>query len=172
RLVLRPVMPMVMRGVPAPLRKGLYIMMDTHREAQDLGAPFGKMVDPLGEPVLRGFSLFPWARDKGRGREYLQSFVDAAWTQGVDTGTDEGMRRVVERAGLSWSEAAPIIDNEDWREELEQNRLALYEMGLWGVPSFRLIGPEGGPEFSTWGQDRLWVVEREIRARIERQGSK
>jgi hypothetical protein len=39
------------------------------------------------------------------------------------------------------------------------------EMGLWGVPSFRLRGPAGEPELCVWGQDRLWLLGREIQRR-------
>jgi len=38
-------------------------------------------------------------------------------------------------------------------------------MGLWGVPSYRVRGPAGEPDFVTWGQDRLRLVENEIRRR-------
>ena len=34
-------------------------------------------------------------------------------------------------------------------------------MGLWGVSSYRLCGPEGEPGLD-WGQDRLWLVAAEI----------
>jgi hypothetical protein len=34
------------------------------------------------------------------------------------------------------------------------------------VPSFRLLGRSGEPDYSTWGQDRLWRVEQEIRRRL------
>jgi len=33
---------------------------------------------------------------------------------------------------------------------------ALFELGLWGVPGFR-VGDAG-----IWGQDRLWAVEDEV----------
>jgi hypothetical protein len=33
------------------------------------------------------------------------------------------------------------------------------------VPSFRVRGG-GAPDYATWGQDRLWRVEEEIRARL------
>ena len=39
-------------------------------------------------------------------------------------------------------------------------------MGLWGVPSYRLSGPEGEPDLEVWGQDRLWLVAAEIRRRV------
>lgn len=37
----------------------------------------------------------------------------------------------------------------------------MFEAGLWGVPSFRIL-VDGAPVFSTWGQDRLWLVEIEL----------
>ncbi len=166
RRITRPVLPMVMRGVPASLAKGLYIFRDTKREASCLGMPFGRMVDPIGEPVRRAFSLWPWAQSKGRGESLLASFMRGAWSEGIDTSTDAGLRAVVERAGLDWGETKSHLGDPAWEDELEANRLAMVgEMGQWGVPSFRLRGPEGEPDFVVWGQDRLWVLSREIQRR-------
>ncbi len=81
-VTLRPVMPMVMRGVPAPPAKGLYIMLDAVREAKQIDAPFGNMYDPIGAAVERGFALWPYARDKGRGAEFLAAFLRAAFVEG------------------------------------------------------------------------------------------
>ena len=90
----------------------------------------------------------------------------AAFAEGIDTGEDAGLQHVVECAGLSWSAARPHLDTGGWQDELESNRAAMFEAGLWGVPSFRLRGPGGEPDFWTWGQDRLWCVEQEIRRRV------
>jgi 2-hydroxychromene-2-carboxylate isomerase len=127
---------------------------------------FGRVCDPVGRPVERCFSLYPWARERGRAAELLRSFTQAAFAEGVDTGSDAGLRRVVERAGLAWGEAQLHLDRDAWREELEANREQLLALGLWGVPSFRLLGRAGEPDYSTWGQDRLWRVEEEIRRRL------
>ncbi len=169
-LHVRPVLPMVMRGVPVTFRKGIYIFRDTLREAETLGVPFGSFLDPIGRPVRRGYSLWPFARDQGRGAELLAAFLRAAFAEGRDTGSDTGMRHVVERAGLDWQAARPHLDDPAWEPELEANRLAMYEMGLWGVPSFRLQGPAGEPDLALWGQDRLWLLGREIqrRGRLQR----
>jgi 2-hydroxychromene-2-carboxylate isomerase len=161
-LVLRPVLPMVMRGLPVPRAKQLYIMLDTKREAEDAGVAFGRVADPVGRPVERVFSLFPWARERGRAAQLLASFARAAFAEGVDTGSDAGLRFVVERAGLAWDEARAHLDGEGWRAELEANRVAMFELGLWGVPSFCLRDASGRALYSTWGQDRLWRVEQEI----------
>jgi 2-hydroxychromene-2-carboxylate isomerase len=168
QLVLRPVLPMVMRGVPATFQKGRYIFFDAQREAESLGARYGGgFVDPIGTPVERAYALFPWARERGRGEALLGSFLRAAFHEGVDTSDDAGLRHVVEQAGLDWQEAQEHLGDEDWREELERNRRVMYdELSLWGVPSYRVRGPQGTPDFATWGQDRLWLVAAELRSRI------
>ena len=164
---LRPVMPMVMRGVPAPATKGLYIWLDARREALHAGLPYGDMYDPIGRAVTRGFSLWPWAREAGRERAYLSAFLRAAFVEGRPTGSDEGLRWVVEQAGLDWDEARTHLDRDDPSAELEANRRLLYdELGLWGVPSYRLRGPAGEPDLCVWGQDRLWLVCAEIARRL------
>ena len=165
-LVLRPVLPMVMRGLPVPPEKRLYIVLDAKREAEDAGIPFGRVCDPVGAPVERCFSLWPWSRERGRAAELLLSFTRAAFAEGVDTASDAGMRHVVIGAGLPWDEArARLGRDEAWRAELEANREALFGMGLWGVPSFRLLGRAGEANFHTFGQDRIWLVEAEIERR-------
>ena len=161
RLSLRPVMPMMMRGVPAPAAKGMYILADTAREAAFYGDRFGHMVDPFGEPVRTAFSLFPWALEQGKGREYLQSYLDAAFADGIDITSQRGLAKVVERAGLSFAQASSHLNNPTWEAVLESNVQDMLTAGLWGVPSFRVSGG-GRPPFSCWGQDRLWRVETEI----------
>src|SRR5262249_5542867 len=76
-LVLRPVLPMAMRGLPVPRTKRLYITLDAKREAEEAGVAFGRVCDPLGRPVERGFSLYPLACARGRAAEYLLSFARA-----------------------------------------------------------------------------------------------
>ncbi|MCB1729842.1 MAG: DsbA family protein [Halieaceae bacterium] len=162
RLALRPVLPMVMRGVPATREKGMYIFADAAREARALGLNFGPVYDPIGEPVRRCYSLYHWAQEQGRGVALLGEFLRAAFFRGVNTSRDQGLRDVVERAGLSWSEALAVIDNRDWEPLLEANRQAMYGFGSWGVPTFRLLDARGNTVVWAWGQDRLWLIARSI----------
>jgi len=157
---LRFVLPMVMRGLPVPKIKGQYIILDTAREARRLGVPFGRVCDPVGEPVERGYSLLPWAIEQGRGFEFVSAFLKMVWSEGVDAGRDKGMRKIVETAGLDWSTAKPLIGNDDWRPIAEANRVEMMELGVWGVPSFRIS------DTITWGQDRLWVIEHALQKLI------
>ena len=70
---------------------------------------------------------------------------------------------MVENAGLLWDEAKQHIDGSDMLQELEANRLAMYEFGSWGVPSYRLLDQSGKTVLALWGQDRLWLFAREIK---------
>lgn len=166
QLKVRPVLPMVMRGVPATLEKGLYIFTDAAREARALGVPFGKMADPIGEPVRRAYSLYPWVASQGKGNEFLSSFLSAAFAEGINMNTSRGLRTVVERTGLSWNDAQKHLGDTTWEAELEANRLAMYEAGLWGVPSYRLLNSQGQQALAVWGQDRLWLVSKAMKRLI------
>ena len=152
-LKLRYVLPMVMRGLPVPKSKRLYIVNDVAREAKRLGLPFGRIVDPLGKAVERGYALMPWAREQGKDIEFSQSFTSSVWSLGIDATTDKGLRHIVEAAGLPWDEAKEQLLTDKWLTEAENNRQELTGLGLWGVPSFRF------EDKCVWGQDRLWLIE-------------
>ena len=158
-LKLRFVLPMVMRGMQVPRTKGLYILKDTAREAHRLGIPFGKVADPVGAPVERGYAILPWAIQQGRGFDFALSFMRGVWAEGIDAGSDKGLRQITERAGLDWAEARDLIGKDHWKAEAESNRTEMMSLGLWGVPSFR-VG-----QIATWGQDRLWLIEQALRAK-------
>ena len=166
-LQLKPVLPMMMRGVPAPREKQMYIVTDTTREADAVGVSFGKVVDPFGEPVKRAFSLFPFLVEQGKAVEFCSNYLKAAWAEAVDITTDEGLREVVERSGVSWTDAEPHLGTSDWESILESNVSDMLAAGLWGVPSYRITGGNDTTPFSCWGQDRLWRVETEISRRVQ-----
>ena len=169
-LVMRPVLPMVMRGVPATREKGSYILSDTAREAAALGLEWGDIYDPIGQPVRNAYSLYPWAVEQGRGNELLGAFLKAAFRDGVNTNNNRGLRHVVEAAGLSWADAENHLDDPAWEALIETNRLAMYEFGCWGVPSYRLLDANGQTVLALWGQDRLWLVSREIQRLLAAEG--
>ncbi len=142
-LVVRPVLPMVMRGVPATREKGMYIFSDCVREADMQGVAYGNFYDPIGDPVRRAYSLFPWACEQGKGTEFISAFLRCAFSEGINTSNDNGLRKVVEKAGLDWQQAKPLVGQPGWEELLEENRQVMYKAGLWGVPSFRLLDKDG-----------------------------
>ena len=165
----KPVLPMIMRGVPATRAKGDYIMFDTKREAETLGVPFGPMITPIGEPVRRAYSLLPWAMEQGKDEALMSALLKCAFSDGVALHTERGIRTAVENAGLNWSDAQALLGGNDWRSIVEAHQDEMVEgLGLWGVPSFRLSGVDGEPDLAVWGQDRLWLIAAEIRRRASR----
>ena len=155
-LRLRPVLPMVMRGMKVPRAKLLYIAKDTMREAERLEIPYGKIADPVGDGVERCLAVFRYAQSERKGREFLMNAGIAIWSEAVDVSTDKGMRKVTGRTGLFWPDVVAAMKSDDWRPEIEANRESMMASGSWGVPTVR-IGDE-----VFWGQDRDWLLARHI----------
>lgn len=154
---LRYVLPMVMRGLAVPRNKRMYISQDAAREARRLHVPFGRICDPVGKPTERGLSLMPLAEAQGRGQAYVLSFMQGVWAEGLDAGSDKGLRPITERAGLAWPDVCAALQEEGWRQIAEVNRLEMLRLGLWGVPSFQT------GDTAVWGQDRLEAVAMALR---------
>ena len=162
----KPVLPMIMRGVPATREKGMYIMFDTKREAEHLGVGFGPVMTPIGEPTRQIYSLLPWAREQGRDTLLLSAALDLAFRKGIALHRKSGLKQAVEQAGLDWREAKQHLGSEGWKEETARHQIEMSEeLGLWGVPSYRLRGSEAHEDLCVWGQDRLWLIAAEIRSR-------
>ena len=161
----RPVMPMMMRGIPAPQEKQRYIIGDAGREGREHGVPFGRIVDPFGEPVKRAFALFPAANALGSGMEFVTAYLNGAWFEGIDITTSQGLEQVVVNSGLDWQALLKASQREDWEALLADNLIALTREHLWGVPSFRVSGGRFSEPFACWGQDRIWRVANEIARR-------
>lgn len=149
RIHLKPVLPMVMRNLPVPWAKRVYIVRDCTRLADYQGCDFGRIHDPLGPGVERGLAVLHHALSDNKGFGFALSFLRGAFSEGVDATTPQGLNHLAQRAGLSWDQVRAALDDESWKEAFELNRQALFEMGLWGVPSLSVDG-----QFA-FGQDRL-----------------
>ncbi len=153
---IRPVMPMVNRGIPAPAIKRNYIIKDCKREANKYNIPFGKINDPLGAGVERCMALFQYAREQNKEKEFILAACSAIWAEGIDVASDKGAKKLLERIGLNWEDAQPWLKQTGWKALAETNRRELEKLGLWGVPSFKY------GDLVVWGQDRLWALEEAI----------
>jgi 2-hydroxychromene-2-carboxylate isomerase len=155
-LKLKPVLPMVMRGMQVPKQKLFYIIKDAAREAERIGIAFGKIADPVGPGAERCLAVFRYAESEKRGRDFLLNVGEAIWSQAVDVATDKGMREVTGRTGLFWPDAKAAMDDDTWRVLAEENRESMMGSGSWGVPTIRM------GDFVVWGQDRDWLLVRHI----------
>lgn len=156
-LVPRPIAPMVRRGVTASRAKRVYIVRDVARLAREAGVPFGRACDPL-PGFGRAAALYAVAADEDRALPFLLAYGRGVWAEGLDVMRDGDLRRLAERVGLSWSACAASL-RAGPPAFLDENAAALHAHGLWGVPTFVLEGR------ALWGQDRLWLLDRRIRAR-------
>ena len=156
-LRLRYILPMVMRGLPVPQVKRLYIVRDCKREADLANIPFGRIVDPVGAGVERALAVLHAAVAQGKGEAFAETALAAAFAHGVDLASDAGLLDTAQRAGLTAAAVAAALADESWRPVAEANRAALFEAGLWGAPTFRV---DAGP--AHWGQDRIWALEEDL----------
>jgi 2-hydroxychromene-2-carboxylate isomerase len=156
-LQLRYILPMVMRGLPAPPIKTRYIVLDVVREASRVGLPFGPVVDPVGAGAERALAVLHHAAPKGRGHDFAEAALRASWAEGTSLVEDDKLCEVARRAGLTDADVAAALVDESWRAAAETNRAALFDAGLWGAPTYRV---NGGP--AHWGQDRLWALEADL----------
>lgn len=155
-VTIKPVMPMVTRGIPAPKVKRMYIVKDTKREANKYNIPFGKICDPLGPGVENCMALFQYAQQQGKDKEFIVAAATGIWAQGTDVSSQGGLKKIIKQAGLDWEQAQKYLGNTDWKSQAEANSKDLDDLGLWGVPSFKY------GDLVIWGQDRLWALEEAI----------
>ncbi|WP_066653159.1 MULTISPECIES: DsbA family protein [Sphingomonas] len=158
-LNLKFVLPMVMRGLPVPAAKRMYITLDTKREAARYGIGFGTIHDPVGLGVERGLAVLHHVMPGGKGLDFAISFLRGAFADGIDMTGDAGLMKVAARAGVTEGEVRAGLADERWRSVAEANRTDMFALGLWGVPSFQVDDCPGW-----WGQDRLWMIEDDLRA--------
>jgi 2-hydroxychromene-2-carboxylate isomerase len=158
-LVLRPIAPMVARGLSVPQIKRLYIVRDAKREADRLGIPFGELCDPLGPGVDNCLAIAHWALRRGPGDAlaFARSAMRGIWAEARDVSAYVDLRAVVERAGLPWEEARAALDDPEAARAAQANAADLAVIGLWGVPSIRC------GDFVAWGQDRLPLLADRLR---------
>lgn len=155
-LIIKPILPMMMRGLNVPQMKKMYIFLDTKREAQKLGLNYGCVADPLGKAVERCYSLLAYARKENKLQDFLLSFARGVNSQGISAATDKGMKLIVERCGLNWPTAQLALNTTHWKTEADTNLTEMYQHGCWGVPSFVYNNK------ACWGQDRIRIIEQMI----------
>jgi 2-hydroxychromene-2-carboxylate isomerase len=180
---IRPMLPMVTRGLPVPPEKERYIIMDSAREARLWGIPFGKIIDPRmliltftpyypavvhpGRiPFLRALDAFEVASDNGLGIDFVESFGTNQWGNGISAGTDSGLQLMMKQANMTRDHMDQVFETiqkyspeerfAHWENRTAENRSYLLSRGLWGVPCLKFR------EVILFGQDKLWAIEKMV----------
>lgn len=156
-LVLRPIFPMVTRGLSLPNVKRFYIVRDAKREADRQGIEFGEICDPIGPGVENCIALAHWAEQRGAALRFARSVMRGIWAEARDMSEYVDLRYVVERAELPWNEAREALGKPEVAKWANVAVADLAVISLWGVPSFRC------GEFVAWGQDRMPLLADRLR---------
>ena len=162
-LEISPILPMLINGEPISRQISDYIVSDIAREAEALKISWGKGIyDPAGNPVINCYAIYPWAKRLGKEKELLRQFLRCAFFEGINTDSNSGMRHVIEKTGLDWTQAKSRLYLGEWERLIEENINDMHKLGLWDTPSYQLSDSEGNTLISSCGHDRLWLVSRAI----------
>ena len=93
----------------------------------------------------------------GCGADFLESFLRGVFAEGIDAGSNRGLKRIASRAGLNATAVTRALEDSSWRLLAQQHRDRMRSLGLWGVPSLQVDDRPG-----LWGQDRLFMVEQDL----------
>jgi 2-hydroxychromene-2-carboxylate isomerase len=156
-LVIKPILPLLMRGASIPIVKQKYIYLDAIREAKKLGIEFNGFVDPLGSGVINAYRLFSWAQQQGKATEYILACFRAIYVDGIDLSNAKNIDDLMKNLALDIEAANAYQQEHDWQQWVDTNQIDLTKLDLWGAPCFSY------GECCYWGQDRIPLLEEEIK---------
>jgi 2-hydroxychromene-2-carboxylate isomerase len=156
-LIIKPVLPLLMRGASIPVVKQKYIYLDALREAKKLDIEFNGFIDPLGDGVINVYTMFAWAEQQGKAREYMLACFRAVYVDNIDLSTVENVDKIVNDLDLDSEKAHAYQAEHDWQQWADCNQQALTKLEFWGVPCFKFQNSR------YWGQDRIHFLEKEIK---------
>lgn len=147
---------MVMRGLPVPLNKMIYLFTDTVREAKKYHIPYGNLCDPLGQGVINCYQLFAYAKEQEKEFAFMAAIFEAINVHAKPLTSIAVLKDICKSIDMDYEQAVAYNKEADWNIWADQNSQALTELGFWGVPCFKFA------ETAVWGQDRLWCIEQAI----------
>jgi 2-hydroxychromene-2-carboxylate isomerase len=155
-LKIRPLLPLVMRGLTITENKERYAVFDASREAKNLNIPFTGITDPLGQGIFNAFQIFSYAEQQNKELDFIKSAFNAIYVDGLDLSHKSVIESLCKLHDLDYEKALAYNNEHDWQQWSDCNQVTLDSMGLWGAPCFRF------KEATCWGQDRLALIEQAI----------
>lgn len=126
------------------------VRQDVRRITAKMGIPMNPPPITTEPTIAAAASLL--AEEHGVLREWIVEVMRAEWANGLDIGEEQVLFDVGEKIGLDQESLRGAFTNPDYLKQLEDNWNEAQELGLFGVPSFR-IGEE-----LFWGSDRIEYV--------------
>jgi predicted DsbA family dithiol-disulfide isomerase len=104
--------------------------------ANDLGLNFEKMQQRYTANTFNAHRLIKWATPQERATALSVALFDAYFGRAEDVGAREVLLGCVESAGLDRSQAAMVLDGNDYAEEVRQEEARYQNAGVHSVPAF------------------------------------
>jgi 2-hydroxychromene-2-carboxylate isomerase len=144
--------PEVAAAMSSGKTKSAYQQADIRRIAKGYGLPLGREIPP--DPDWWGpHAVFLWARDQGRGIEFLSHAFTARFAEQRDLGDAEVIGELAQDCGLERDAAIAALQDSGLRERLAAGFQQMRADHSFGVPTF-VLGQE-----LFWGNDRLeWFL--------------
>jgi 2-hydroxychromene-2-carboxylate isomerase len=159
-LVIKPVLPLLMRGASIPIAKQKYIYLDALREAKKLNIEFNGFVDPIGAGVINAYGMFAWAEQQGKAKEYILACFRAIYVDNIDLSETKNVEAIIDGLALDYEQASTYQAEHSWQQWADNNQAELTKLAFWGVPCFKLENS------SYWGQDRIQFLDKEIKSNL------
>ncbi len=123
---------------------------DVRRITAKMGIP---MTPPpiTTDPTIAGAASL-LAEERGVLGQWIVEVMRAEWASGLDIGDQQVLIDIGEKIGLDRGSLEQSFVNPAYLKQLEDNWIEAQELGLIGVPSFR-VGDE-----LFWGSDRIEYV--------------
>ena len=165
-LKVKPVLPMIMRGMKIHRNKGKYVLSDAAREGRKYGTKIKDIYSPIGAPARKAYSLFEIIDKNNKGFDFLEELTKASFFDGINIGDEKFLDKLITKLDLSWRKVKAELNNDRWEAQLDENLKNMYAGNCWGVPTLKLTNKDGSNPYYKWGQDRLWLIENEIVKRM------
>lgn len=162
-LVIKPVLPLMMKGLHVPHNKQKYVYIDAHREASKADIPFSSFTDPIGKGIVNCYHLYGYAKSQNKAKQYIESVFKAIYVDGIDVADEENIGKICEKLEIDYQAAWLYGETDDWQAWADENFAEMEDQGLWGVPCVKY------GDSIYWGQDRLPFIEKAILAEITAQ---
>ncbi|MBQ0140123.1 MAG: DsbA family oxidoreductase [Kurthia sp.] len=86
--------------------------------------------------TLKAHRLTKWGAQFGKDRELTEGFFAAIFTKGLDLNKEEDLLAVIAEVGLDVEEAKKILQTDEFKDEVSNDRRNAIKKGIRSVPTY------------------------------------
>lgn len=124
-----------------PLEQVKQMQQHVRNMAANTGLTFVDTVAPAN--TFRAHQVFQYAKEQGKGNEFIEMGQRRYFTEGKPVTTKEDMRVLAELVGLDADECAAVYDSNRYADKVREEIGVARQIGVQGVPFFVVDGKYG-----------------------------